>query len=270
MREFVKAITRLVLGLAVLVGIPAALCVAVGWPLPRTVPAWAEIQDGFDRQGVPLDTAIRVLAVIVWCAWAQLALAVVIELAATVRGSATHRIALLPGAQTLARQFVASAVLVVSMLGAGRSGAAAAGASPLAAIEVTHTAANHAPPASGRAAVTTPPAPAATPGEYVVQPGDSYWGLAETHLGDGTRWSEIRDANVGRTVDGRRTITLLDDDLHPGWRILLPQSSAASIAAPATAGEVVVGPGDHFWSLAETRLTDEWGRPATDAEVSTY
>lgn len=124
MRDFVKAAVRLVLGLAVLVGVPAALCIAVGWPLPRSVPSWAEIRDGFDRQGVPIDTAISVLAVIVWCAWAQLAIAVLIELAATVRGRTSRRVALLPGTQMLARQFIASAALVLSMLGPGRSGGA--------------------------------------------------------------------------------------------------------------------------------------------------
>ena len=119
--------------------------------------------------------------------------------------------------------------------------------------------------------VAPPTAPAVPPGEYVVQPGDSYWGLAETHLGDGTRWSEIRDANIGRTVDGRRLITALDDDLHPGWHILLPASSTAPSVSPAGApGEVEVAPGDHFWSLAETRLSGEWGRPVTEAEVRAY
>ena len=233
MHDFVKAAVRLVLGLAVLVGVPAALCIAVGWPLPRSVPSWAEIRDGFDRQGVPIDTAIRVLAVIVWCAWAQLAVAVLIELAATVRGRTSRRVALLPGTQMLARQFIASAALVLSMLGPGRSGGPSpASAAPLAVIEVTHTPVRHTPPASGRAVAATPTAPAVPPGEYVVQPGDSYWGLAETHLGDGTRWSEIRDANIGRTVDGRRVITALDDDLHPGWHILLPAASAAPPVSP--------------------------------------
>lgn len=272
MRDIVKAAARLLLGLAVLIGVPAALTVTIGWPLPRPVPSWTEITDGFSRQGVPTDTAIRVLAVIVWCAWAQLAVAILVEAAAAVRGHTSGHLALLPGTQRLARQFVASTTLVLSVLGHNRAAAATSGHAPqLAAIEVAPTTVAAAAELVASVPPATTPVP---PGEHVVQPGDSYWGLAETHLGDGSRWAEIRDANVGRIVDGGRVITALDDDLHPGWRILLPTAGEATGQATAPdsrrSSAVQVTPGDHFWGMAESHLQDTWGRPVTEPEIRAY
>jgi nucleoid-associated protein YgaU len=51
--------------------------------------------------------------------------------------------------------------------------------------------------------------------------GDTYWSLAERCFGDGARWSEIRDLNVGRVVADGVTMGA-DDDLRRGWTILLP------------------------------------------------
>jgi nucleoid-associated protein YgaU/DNA-binding SARP family transcriptional activator len=272
MHDTTKAAARLLLGLAVLIGVPAALTVTVGWPLPRAVPSWTEITDGFSRQGVQTDTVIRVLAVIVWCAWAQLAVAIVVEATAAMRGRTSSHLALLPGTQLMARQFVASATIVLTVLGPDRAASAIPGNTPeLAVIEVAPAIAVAAAAPVASDTPTTTPVP---PGEYVVQSGDSYWGLAETHLGDGSRWAEIRDANAGRTVDGGRVITALDDDLHPGWRILLPTAGEATAepAAPTSVGssEVQVAPGDHFWGLAESHLRDAWGRPVSEAEVREY
>ena len=49
---------------------------------------------------------------------------------------------------------------------------------------------------------------------YVVQPGDSLWGIAQAQLGDGTRWKEIYILNH-----------LTSAVIHPGQRLLLPGSS---------------------------------------------
>ena len=56
---------------------------------------------------------------------------------------------------------------------------------------------------------------------YVVQVGDTLWGIAAHNLGDPERWPAIYDLNVGRPQpDGR---SLADPDLiYPGWRLQLP------------------------------------------------
>ncbi len=61
------------------------------------------------------------------------------------------------------------------------------------------------------------PAPAPTPSgtTYTVEPGDNLWGIAQLFYGDGTRWTEIYEANAG--------IIGADPGLiHPGQVFVIP------------------------------------------------
>jgi DNA-binding SARP family transcriptional activator/nucleoid-associated protein YgaU len=302
MRDTAKAAMRLVGGVALLAGIPLALVMTVGWPLPRVVPAFDELREAFDRRGVPTEVLVKTLAVIMWAAWAQLVIGVVIETIAAARGRQARRAPLLPGLQLLARQFVASAALVMSLLGPLRPANAAA--APLSHLEDIH---HELTPAPAPPPIPAPPvtSPHDSPtGDYVVQRGDSYWGLAREHLGDGSRWRDMRDANVGRTVAPGRVIGAQDDDLRPGWSIRLPVTGAApaskpaantrksaplagasdgpisqpvtrtepgpAVAEPAAAGEVTVVVGDDFWQIAERELSERLGRAPTTEEIAPY
>lgn len=59
---------------------------------------------------------------------------------------------------------------------------------------------------------TTPPAPPYRPGDrYMVQAGDTLWGIAERFLGDGSRWHDLYEYNdLASTV------------IHPGDVLVLP------------------------------------------------
>lgn len=61
--------------------------------------------------------------------------------------------------------------------------------------------------------------PAAT---YVVQPGDTLWGIADIAYGDGDQWHRILEANQS----GRDGTARIDDPsmLRPGWRLQLPEA----------------------------------------------
>jgi nucleoid-associated protein YgaU/DNA-binding SARP family transcriptional activator len=282
-RDTAKAAIRLLAGLMLLAAVPIALVLAVGWPLPREIPSLDQLREAFDRRGVPVEVLVKTLAVIMWVAWAQLVVAVMIEAVAAARGRQARRAAVLPGVQLVAGQLVAAGALVLSLLGPLRSADAAAGPLTLEAVQQPAT-----PPPSPIA--SPPPAPpASTPssgGGYVVQRGDSYWGLAQQHLGDGARWREIRDANVGRAVDPGRIIGAQDDDLQPGWLIRLPAatvtstavstpagsdpSAAASSLAARASGEITVTPGDNLWRIAERELAERWGRPPSVDEITSY
>ncbi|HZA84982.1 MAG TPA: hypothetical protein VFC13_26470 [Actinomycetes bacterium] len=169
MREVARAAVRLAGGLALLAGAPAGLIVAAGWPLPRSIPTLAQIGDAFDRQGVPLEIAVKTLAIVVWVAWAQLAWAVAVEAIAAIRGRPSRHAPVLPGLHTLACQLVAAATLIVTLLGPLRpTGTRPAVAGPLVALEATP---NLSPTATQPAAARTA-GPA--PGQHVVQHGDSY------------------------------------------------------------------------------------------------
>lgn len=72
-----------------------------------------------------------------------------------------------------------------------------------------------------------------------VHSGDTLWSLAERHLGDGARFSDIAELNYGRPQsDGAH---LVDDHwLRPGWALLLP---ADAINLPGRTGTYTVRPG---------------------------
>lgn len=71
---------------------------------------------------------------------------------------------------------------------------------------------------------------------HVVQPGQTLWQIAQTHLGDGDEWPRLYEDNR-HTVqpDGR---TLEDPDLiHPGWQIAIPLTQDSAHEEPPPAQE---------------------------------
>ena len=82
---------------------------------------------------------------------------------------------------------------------------------------------------------------------HVVEAGESLWSIAVDELGDGKRWPEIFDLNVGRDfADGR----VLSDPsiLQPGWELEVPiatldlPADTPAESAPADAPKVLVAP----------------------------
>lgn len=88
---------------------------------------------------------------------------------------------------------------------------------------------------TGRVATTPATAPPAhqlsgPTQHHEIQRGETWWSLAERHLGDGRRWTALRDLNLGlEAAPG----VLIDQDsvLRPGWRINVP--APAGEATPA-------------------------------------
>jgi DNA-binding SARP family transcriptional activator len=252
-----RALASLLAILGLLVGVPLALAIFVGWPLPTEIPSGDRIGEAFRRQDVPVEVIVNGLAIVVWLAWAQLAWALGIETVAIVKGRAARRAPLLPGTQLMARQLVASAALILGTLTAVKPVSAAplnalqeappaddgalrtAGLLPdtgtgtaagTTAGEAADTAATSAAAASTGAVA---PASAPIPEQlYEVRRGDTFWGLADQHLGSGMRWREIRDRNVGRAVAPGRVLGSGDDHLDVGWRLVLPPTTRSSGTLP--------------------------------------
>ncbi|HEY3143827.1 MAG TPA: LysM peptidoglycan-binding domain-containing protein, partial [Acidimicrobiales bacterium] len=271
--------------LGLLFGVPVALAVFVGWPLPHGVPSWDEIRQAFERDGVQIEVVIKGLAVIVWIAWAQLAWAILAEAAAVARGRTARPVLALPGTQLMARRLVASAALVLSSFGSVRV-ANAAPLAPLQEVEqvtgpdlrtITYevpagtqmtTPPTTAAPGPGTS-TTTSTVPPGTPTPltdrvYEVQRGDTLWGLAEQYMGSGMRWRELRDRNVGRAVAPGRVLTLGEDHLEPGWQLVIPAGGAgvpgtaatgpptiSSVEGPLTAPPSAAPPGSELSQLPE-------------------
>lgn len=245
--DFVKAFFAFVALLVLVVGVPGALAVSVGWPLPNGVPSL----DWLQRE-ITVTTFLHILTVIVWLAWAQFTACVLVEIKAALSGVGVP--GRVPGAgpsQILARQLVAALLLVgataasltpgLSQLGhsleGNQRGTVAAAeqtpgggglfaqqqeqaASTAAALaeQATHAAA-HADAGGGSAKADDTK-------YYRIQPPegrhhDSLWEIAERHLGDGRRYKEIFDLNKDRVQpDGSK---LSEASLiRPGWIMEMP------------------------------------------------
>ncbi len=263
-----------------LIGPPLALATLVGWPLPTDVPDLASVEQAV-RSGVNDDIIVKSLAIVGWLAWAQIAAAIATEVVAVLRGRPSIHLPVLPGFQATAGRLVASIAMMTATFSPATAMAAAAPPVPVVTFATPPTPVAVPPPAWTIASVpeATPVAatPDAAPATITVERHDSYWGIAERALGDGYRWREIRDFNVGRTMNTGDVIAPGSDLVHPGWVLSLPADAGSTLplgvepsASPAPAGDVVVEEGDNFWELAEEQMESATGRLPTDAETAPY
>jgi DNA-binding SARP family transcriptional activator len=248
--------------LVVIVGVPVALATSVGWPLPRSLPDADAVIERLDRSGIDAQVVIKVLAVVIWLAWLQIVVAVAVETIAIVRGHTARRVAVvLPGVQGSVARLVAALGLFVAPAVHGRgvvSGPA------LVAHEVA-AAPVHVEPTTP--APESPPRPVEGTSRYVVQRHDTLWDIASRLLGDGLRWRDIAALNAGMTMNDGSPFPAAGDPIRPGWTLLVPQG--ASTLPPDAEREVLVGPGDHLWGIAERELVTA-GVPADDDAVRQY
>jgi hypothetical protein len=227
LRQALRSLGALLALGCLLIGVPAALANAVGWPLPSAAPPLDRVVDALGGSSIDDRTIVKGLALVCWLAWAQILLSTVVEIAAWHTGRVASRLPAVP-LQALTRRLVLSALL----LGASVRTAAVPPNLALASVEAPVFVApvadvvSHAPPAP-----TLHPTPSALVG--MVHQRDCLWRLAENHLGDGLRWRELWELNRGREFpDGR---VFQDPDLiHPGWALLFP-ADAVGLDAPPSA-----------------------------------
>lgn len=254
-----------VIALAVFViGVPVALSVVAPVAIPKSAPTWDSVIGAMTEpdDGRLLLGSIQVIA---WVAWAAFTTSVISELVAAVRRVSAPHIPLLGGTQRLAATLVTTAGLLLATTtpltstASARDLVAAATLEPVAAVQsdssssAPETPLRTAPPASRH---HTPEAP---PGQTItVQRGDTLWDLAERHLGDGQRYTEILALNLGRPQADGRTL----DDAHwiyPGWQLRLPDGAATlepTVPPAAPDGTHTVERGDTLWDIAGERLGD--------------
>ncbi len=262
---------------AIVVGIPIALLVFVGMPVPDPLPTMTELGDmAAGRQSIPADLLISVFAIAIWLLWAQLAWVVFVEAAAAFQGRLARRARVFPGLQLLIGKLVTAATLLTSVLSVRPVVAAPllppAVATPSEEGGTEGESNDESEQASQAAGQSTSSGPGPVVRPYMTEVGDTWWGIAEQTFGSGTRWKEIRNLNLGRTMDDGTVISVGTDLLRPEWRLLLPSATGpgnaagtvevdhpdGSVADPAgdQVREVVVEPGDTLWELAEEELVD--------------
>ncbi|WP_345634510.1 BTAD domain-containing putative transcriptional regulator [Streptomyces thinghirensis] len=240
--DFVKAFLAFAVLLVLVVGVPLALAVTAGWPLPDGMPGL----DWLQRE-ITVSTFLHILTVVVWFAWAQFTACVLVEVKAALSGVGVP--GRVPGSgpsQLLARQLVAALLLVgataasltpgLSQLGQSLEGnqqpsVAAAQQTPglfAQQQEQAASTANALAEQAGQAAARADSGSAAHGDTkyYRIQPPegrhhDSLWEIADRHLGDGRRYKEIFELNKDRVQpDGSK---LSEASLiRPGWIMEMP------------------------------------------------
>lgn len=241
MREahLIRGLAALLGLLALLVGLPVALAVVAGWPLPRGLPSLASLRQALEEGWSPdAIVVIKALAIVCWVAWVEVAACAVVEVSAALRGR--RQAPKVPLAGPL-QPFIAHLVTAILLAVSGTGTRATPVRPPSLAEAVTQyslvppSLVSTTPEPSPPLRVTPVAASRAPAPKIVVRPRDDLWDLAERHLGDSLRWREIWELNRGRSQPGGRFLE--DPDLiRPGWILELPADAAGveEVAAPGT------------------------------------
>lgn len=244
--------------LALLVGLPAVL-LALGWgPTPSGLDGWwAALTTPDDGH-----LTILVLKVAAWIVWGLLAITIITEAVAALRGLEAPRLPGLRWSQVLARRLVTAALLLfITVPTAGIETASAFPDSPNPVASPTATAAPQpANPAGPTPSAVALSANATAPVTHTVKRGETLWSIAEHHLGSGSRYPEILKLNH-ELLRGKAQF------LKPGWVLTLPAGSQADGEQATAANDhahfrYTVVKGDTLSEIAQEHLddADAWPR----------
>jgi len=211
---------------ALTIGVPAALVMIIGLPVPKSMPSMSVLTGQLD-----VLTILKILSVVVWLAWLQLVWCVIVEIRAAVRNvGVPSRVPLSGGTQSVAHRLVTAALLLFSAAAALSPAVSQLAAAPQPAHSIS---AQAMPGAVGSAAVTAAeltqaPAQHAHQAQklYVVTPPqgryhESLWEIAQHHLGDGRRYKEIFELNKDWVQPDGSKLTIASL-IRPGWMLQMP------------------------------------------------
>ena len=268
-----RGLASLALLVGLVVGVPTALLLLGGNPLPASWdPAglWALLLRPDDG-----TVLARLLALVGWAAWVVFTLSLLVELVNLVRrrsaavvlpglggvqqwaaGLMLAVVALGAAAQLTSAPATSSPVTAPAVPGSGRAPSVGPGVAQAAPPPVS---ASVSAPVSGpvaeptTAAVVSPDVSLAAPSGHrerihVVEAGDDLWSLAERYYGRGQEWRRIATANPDLLTGG-------PDRLEVGWRLVVPEVGRTRPGA-ADDGErtVRVRTGDTLSSVAARAL----------------
>jgi hypothetical protein len=290
--------------------VPLLLLALQANPLPDHLPGPAELF-GRARQVVtsPDDGTLllAVVQIVAWVGWGVFALSALIEGLAVAVGRTAPAIRGLAAVQRPAAYLVA---VIAAALTTPAASAAAVPVLPAHTVADAPAVPGATPTPAGASAAagdarTSPAAPVLADARYrtdnviaghdparargmpfteagvrklpAVQVGryDSLWRIADRHLGDGRRWTEIYQLNTGRTQPGGGRLSD-PDHLEEGWTLLLPADARGTSPAdtsrtsagrtgstdPGRDKVVPVRPGDTLSGIAERHLGTAAATPA--------
>ena len=245
MARLIRGLGSLAILLLGTAGVPVALAILGGNPLPNAL-TWNAMQRALSTSADGM-ILVSLITIVGWLAWLAFTVSVISELLALIsRQRIRIRLPGLDAPQRFAAGLLISVITMVSVPHAvqadpdsGRSVAAVAAAPDPPAV-ITDRAETPQPPAM--AAPRTKPVDHAR--HHVVQAGDDLWSLAERYYGEGHDWRKIAAANPGVLTGG-------PDRLQVGWRLRIPD-----LDTDVQRGDrvIAVRRGDTLSSIAEREL----------------
>lgn len=219
------------------VGIPIALIAWVGWPLPSEMPTADEVSTALSTADISDAFLIKTLAIVCWFVWVELMTSLIVEAVAHARGKEAGRVPMGGGMQRTAARLVATVALLGALTTAkGAPEAAELVLKPLTSGSPSADMMVHEEDEKGGQAESSVAAQQSEKERlpvYEVEPRDTLWGIAESHLHDPFRWPEIFEMNKGKVQQDGRMLT--DPDLiQPGWKLDMP-ADAVGLGDPDAA-----------------------------------
>lgn len=245
MKNQLTRVFSLIVVLFIICGIPALL-ITISNPLAALDTVGGSIASIDGSITFLLQVFIPLIA---WVGWASLVIPLITETIARARRVDAVQ---LPGILRVQQNVAAVLIGLIFASGAGFSNAVAVEASSPSAP---------APVATSVSAPATVQAPQAAPNasemrqasqsgpSYMVNGAQTLWGIAETTLGDGTRWNEIFLLNQNVVQNDGQTLTSPDQWLNDGWVLTLPQDAKIpQLIHPEQS--VTIQPGDTLSEIA--------------------
>ena len=280
MKTQILRVFSLIAVLFIIFGIPALLITVSGNPLASLDMVGGVIAsvDG------ALTFLIQVfIPIIAWIGWASLTIPLIIEAAVQVRHGESVK---LPGILRFQQNVAAVLIGMILASTAGISGATAIESGGTAGVPVTPNQTVSAPATVqaqyGAPTVAEKAQASQTGPSYMINGHETLWDIAETTLGDGSRYIEIFNLNQGVVQKDGAALLSTNQLLHDGWVLTLPQD--AKIPQPiAGTGTVTIKPGDtlseialenygdmeayHYIAGAASRTTQPDGTTIQDADL---
>lgn len=245
MKNQLMRVFSLIVVLFIILGIPALL-ITISNPLAALDTVGGSIASIDGSITFLLQVFIPLIA---WVGWASLVIPLITETIARARRVDAVQ---LPGILRVQQNVAAVLIGLIFASGAGFSNAVA--------VEAASSAAP-APVATSVSAPATVQAQQAAPNasemrqasqsgpSYMVNGAQTLWGIAETTLGDGTRWNEIFLLNQNVVQNDGQTLTSPDQWLNDGWVLTLPQDAKIpQLIQPEQS--VTIQPGDTLSEIA--------------------
>ena len=270
--KVLRSLAGLVGVVAALVGIPMALWLLGGNPLPGSI--------SFEAFRTALLTPddgqllIRIVTWVGWVAWLVFAVSLLVELAAQISGRSIRlpglrvpQLAAAPLVAMLLAVFIAAPIVVGAAAGVAHAdpGDSSGPPSPPPSVGQQHTGSDRssAEPTTSTPQKAVEKGRAAALGERVtekvvthtVERGETLWGLAKHYYGDGMKWKKLASANADLVGESGSNY------LEVGWTLTVPnaatQKAAHASDDPRPGTTYTVERGDTLSAIAD----DAYGSP---------